>query len=118
MTYDVYLRDFFGPRSIPLPSLTCKIEDLPLYFNNPISLEFKSIDEDTYIRYPELFGVSSVLSKVWFKQSILGEVNNHFLYCLELFILDNKSLDLTADTSFYVKDVRFPITINKQLIVL
>lgn len=106
----VYLRDFIPTLPIP-PLFMIDEKDLENYFEKSFSVQHRRIDNEIYVKYVNLFD-DSILSKLWFRTSILSQLSNHHLYCLEVFLNDTeKDSNLTEYAGvddIYVQGLDFP----------
>lgn len=115
-----FLRDFLP--GVPLPSIQIDEESLGDYLKSPITAKFeRTTSGKVIVRYPDLFGKESILSKVWFHQSILGNVTNDYLYGLEVLLsnmdsnpdrkIDDEAIPIGHEI-YIVRNAKFPINVS------
>ena len=108
---NVYLKDLVP--SAPLPPLfQIEREEIEAYISQEKLRGIRAFTNnigETYVTYGSFFGEYSPLSRVYFNLKVLGEVTNHYLYCLELWLAFNIKTYEFFPKNIFIEKVTFPI---------
>ena len=108
----IFVKDFIP--SLPYPPLfQIDKEDLVDHINNRLKVNYRVVENTTFVNYPELFGKE--FEKVWFSSNIIGELTNHHLMCLEYFFNSDTDearnvLDFFPNSDILVYSLDFPLS--------